>query len=59
MDIKELVGKIEEELKEIRRDFHTYPELSNQEFRTADRICQYLESWGESSMKKGLQEQGL
>ncbi len=58
MDIKELVGKIEEELKEIRRDFHTYPELSNQEFRTADRICQYLESWG-IEYEKGIAGTGI
>ena len=45
-EIEELIDGMEEELKEIRRYFHSHPELSNQEFATADRICEYLDRWG-------------
>ena len=30
-------------LKEIRRDFHMYPELGMEEFRTSKKICEYLD----------------
>lgn len=30
----------------IRRDLHTHPELSFQEFRTSDRVNALLQSWG-------------
>ena len=45
-EIEELIDGMEEELKEIRRYFHCHPELSNQEFATADRICEDLDRWG-------------
>jgi amidohydrolase len=35
-----------EELVEIRRDFHMHPELSLQEYRTAEKIEEYLTKWG-------------
>lgn len=30
----------------IRRDLHQHPELGYEEFRTADKIADYLQSWG-------------
>lgn len=40
--IEELAG----EFAQIRRYFHQYPELSNQEFKTAEKIAAYLKEWG-------------
>lgn len=37
------VAKIEEWLIKVRRDFHQYPELGFQEYRTKDKIIKYLE----------------
>ena len=42
-DIGERVKAIEKEVIDIRRYFHKYPELSNQEFRTMEKISEYLE----------------
>lgn len=43
----ELLKKHSENLKNwlinVRRDFHKYPELGTQEFRTHDKICEYLD----------------
>ncbi len=33
-------------LIEVRRDFHQYPELGMEEFRTRDQIIRYLEEMG-------------
>lgn len=38
MDIKDSIKEISEEVIELRRDFHKYPELGLQEYRTADII---------------------
>jgi len=32
-------------LSEVRRDFHMYPELGMNEFRTQEKICKYLEEF--------------
>ena len=40
-------------LVEIRREFHKYPELSDQEYQTMERICSHLEKWG-ISYEKGV-----
>jgi len=45
MDIKERIDELFEELVEIRRDFHMHPELSENESRTCDKICEYLSNW--------------
>ena len=46
MDIDKRIDKIFGELVEIRRDFHINPELSQEEFRTRDKIRGYLDEWG-------------
>ncbi|WDV44959.1 M20 family metallopeptidase [Clostridiaceae bacterium M8S5] len=46
MDLKKAVNSIYNELVDIRRDFHMHPELSTKEFRTRDKICEYLTKWG-------------
>lgn len=33
-------------LVEVRRDFHAYPEFGMEEFRTKDKICEYLDKIG-------------
>jgi amidohydrolase len=38
--------EIEAQLIEWRRQFHQYPELSNQEFKTGAKIAEYLKSLG-------------
>ena len=40
------IAELHEEFKSIRHYFHQYPELSGQEVKTAEKIAQYLESWG-------------
>lgn len=43
MDIKREIEDLKEELIALRRDFHQYPELGFQEFRTQAIILKYLE----------------
>ena len=40
------IDELADEFKAIRHYFHQHPELSCQEFETAEKIAQYLESWG-------------
>lgn len=40
--IKKKIKSIKEELINIRRDIHSHPELSNEEFRTMDIVSKYL-----------------
>ncbi|MBC2851862.1 amidohydrolase [Cetobacterium sp. 8H] len=44
--LKENTKKIENWLIDVRRDFHQNPELGTEEYRTHDRICQYLDEMG-------------
>jgi amidohydrolase len=46
LDIDVLVSGLEDEVKDLRRDFHMYPELGFQEFRTAEKIEEYLKNLG-------------
>ncbi|MCG8636516.1 MAG: amidohydrolase [Desulfobacterales bacterium] len=46
MNLKEEIKTIEPELIALRRDFHMYPELGFEEFRTQEKIIEYLESLG-------------
>lgn len=45
LNIKDRVKQIENEVIDIRRYFHKYPELSNQEFRTMNKISEHLKAW--------------
>nr|WKN37635.1 amidohydrolase [Tunicatimonas sp. TK19036] len=49
-NLKEQVDKkakeIEEQVVAWRRDFHEHPELSNREFRTAEKVAEHLKSLG-------------
>ncbi|MCB0472040.1 MAG: amidohydrolase [Flavobacteriaceae bacterium] len=44
--IDKLIDDIEPRVIEWRRDFHQNPELSNREFKTAEKIASYLKSLG-------------
>jgi amidohydrolase len=44
--IQEDINEIEDKLIEWRRDFHQNPELSNREFKTAEKIYHHLKSLG-------------
>ena len=46
INIKKEIQKISEHIYSYRRDFHQYPELSFQEYRTAETITKHLESFG-------------
>ncbi|MEI6857973.1 amidohydrolase [Psychrilyobacter sp.] len=42
----ELAKEISPWLSKVRRDFHMYPELGMEEFRTQRKICEYLDEFG-------------
>lgn len=46
MEISEEVAGLNTELVNLRRDFHQHPELGFNEFRTAEKISEYLRSCG-------------
>lgn len=58
MDIKKRIDEIFPELVEIRRDFHRHPEISEKEYRTQEKICEYLETW-EIEHIKGVAQTGV
>ncbi len=45
-EIDQLASKIEPKVIKWRRDFHQHPELSNREFRTAEKIAEHLRALG-------------
>ncbi len=45
-DIKSEVSALEKELIDLRRDFHSYPELGYKEFLTSKKVCGYLTALG-------------
>jgi len=44
-EVLELAQNIKPWLSKVRRDFHMYPELGMNEFRTQKKICEYLEKF--------------
>ena len=44
--IDQLASKVESKVIEWRRDFHQHPELSNREFRTAEKVAEHLRALG-------------
>lgn len=46
MEMKELVEKYRDYVRDLRREFHQYPELSMQEVETTKRIAQKLDELG-------------
>ena len=58
MDIEKRIDELLPELVEMRRDFHMYPEISGKEYRTCNKICEYLEKWNIEYIK-GIAETGV
>ena len=57
-DIDHDIATIESKVIEWRRDFHEHPELSNQEFKTAEKIAAYLKSLG-LEVQTGIAKTGV
>lgn len=57
-NIKKLVEDEKQWLIDVRRDFHSHPELGQQEFRTMNKICEYLDKMG-IYYKKGIFKTGI
>src|SRR5262245_28524565 len=56
--IKSRVKAIEPGLIEIRRDLHRHPELSNREFRTAEKVAGFLGRLG-LQVQTGIAKTGV
>jgi len=54
MDIRARAHEISDEMLSWRRDFHAHPELSNNEFRTTEKILELLKSFGCDSVERPL-----
>ena len=46
MEISKKIAEHIEEVVELRRDFHRYPELGLQEYRTSEKVSSYLTDCG-------------
>lgn len=46
MEISKQVKELAEELIQLRRDFHKHPELGFEEFRTSEKVSEYLRQCG-------------
>ena len=44
MEISKQIAECQDEVIELRRDFHRYPELGLEEYRTSETVCSYLEA---------------
>ncbi|MEA3435765.1 MAG: amidohydrolase, partial [Thermodesulfobacteriota bacterium] len=50
-DIKKRIKELNKELVKLRRDFHMYPELGFEEYRTAEKVESYLNNLGLDTMR--------
>jgi len=58
VEIRKQLDSIKDELVSLRRDFHKYPELCFEEWRTSKIISDYLESLG-LEVRKGIAKTGV
>jgi amidohydrolase len=56
--IDQMADQLERQVIEWRRDFHENPELSNREFRTAEKVANHLRSLG-IDVKTGVAHTGV
>jgi amidohydrolase len=56
--IRQKVKELQPELIELRRDLHRHPELSNREFRTAEKIADFLRRLG-LQVRTGVAKTGV
>ena len=54
MDVKKAAAETKDYIVSIRREFHRHPELSLQEFRTAQRIEEELDKFGSPHTRVGV-----
>ncbi|MFM2479123.1 M20 aminoacylase family protein [Celerinatantimonas sp. MCCC 1A17872] len=52
------IAAIRDEMVALRREIHTYPEISFEEHRTSDLVARLLESWG-YDVHRGLAKTGV
>lgn len=52
MDIKARIKELQSELIELRRDFHRHPEIGFEEYRTQEKILEYLNGLDLDEVKK-------
>lgn len=58
MDMMTVLASWQEEMTQIRRDLHTYPELSFEEYETSEKVAKWLMSWG-IEVHRGLGGTGI
>lgn len=56
--VEKYTSEVIEKVVEWRRDFHQYPELSNREFKTAEKVAAHLVSLG-LEVKTGIAKTGV
>ena len=57
-EARKIALSIRNEIISLRREFHAYPELGFEEFRTSSRIAELLESWG-YEVEAGIAKTGV
>ena len=55
MKLKERIKALEPELIRLRRDFHRHPELGFQEFKSQEKILNFLKALGLSPKRPAAQ----
>ena len=58
VDLNILANKIEPKVIEWRRDLHQYPELSNREFKTSEKVANHLKKLG-MEVRTGIAHTGV
>jgi len=58
IELEKDINSVEPKVIEWRRDFHQHPELSNREFKTAEKIAEHLKSLG-IDVQTGIAKTGV
>ena len=58
-DFEAAIAAVEAKVIEWRRDLHRNPELSNREFRTAEKVASHLQSLGFDRVETGVAHTGV
>lgn len=45
-DFDQIIAAINNELVQMRKDFHRFPEIGFKEYRTAEKVAEYMKSFG-------------
>jgi len=57
--LEDAFAEIEPKVIEWRRDFHQHPELSNREFRTAEKVAKHLRALDLDAVETGIAHTGV